>query len=162
MSSNQLLDPTNILVLPANVLGNFRYADWQGAAARGGIAGIAAEGLQATSGANTEPFFVPCDSEWKIQDIRRSSCATASSCGASATGITSSSSRVKGRQAHWAQYVLLRAGVPLLHGMLDGSRAIPGCGATGRARVARPRWRVRCRARLDRESAWPVMQLPVL
>ena len=128
MSSNQLLDPTNILVLPANVLGNFRYADWQGAAARGGIAGIAAEGLQATIGANTEPFFVPCDSEWKIQDIE----ALLLRYGIKLWGVGYWNNelffRVKGRQAHWAQYVLLRGGVPLLHGMLDGSRAIPGCG----------------------------------
>ena len=70
--------------------------------------------------------------------------------------------RVKGRQAHWAQYVLLRGGVPLLHGMLDGSRAIPGCGRQAEPQSAGPRWRVRRRARLDREFARPVIQLPVL
>jgi hypothetical protein len=39
--------------------------------------------------------------------------------------------RVKARQAHWAQYVMLRAGVPLLHGLLAGSRAIPQQPAAG-------------------------------
>lgn len=127
MSSNQLLDPTNIFVLPANVVGNFRHADWQGAAQANGIAGVVAEALKASAGANTEPFFVPCDSEWKVNDIQ----VLLLRHGIKLWGVGYWNNelffRVKGRQAHWAQYVLLRAGVPLLHGMLDGSRAIPGC-----------------------------------
>lgn len=126
MSSNQLFDPTNILILPANIIGNFRYADWQGAAETNGLAGFVAEACQASVGANTEPFFVPCDSEWKINDIQ----ALLLRFGIKLWGVGYWNNelffRVKGRQAHWAQYVLLRAGVPLLHGMLDSSRAIPG------------------------------------
>lgn len=127
MSSNQLLDPTNILILPANIIGDYRYADWRGAAEANGVLGLAAEALQATAGTNTEPFFVPCDSTWKIQDIQ----ALLLRYGIKLWGVGYWNNelffRVKGRQAHWAQYVLLRAGVPLLHGLLDGSRAIPGC-----------------------------------
>lgn len=126
MSSNQLLDPTNIFVLPANVVGNIRHADWQGQAKTHGLAGIVIETLRTATGANTEPFFVPCDSEWKIGDIQ----ALLVRHGVKLWGVGYWNNelffRVKGRQAHWAQYVLLRAGVPLRHGLLDGSRAIPG------------------------------------
>ncbi len=126
MSSNQLLDVTNIFVLPATVAGNIRYANWQGAAQRHGAAGVAAEAVQTAIGANTEPFFIPCDSDWKINDVQ----ALLLRHGIKLWGVGYWNSelffRVKGRQAHWAQYVLLRAGVPLLHGLLDGSRAIPG------------------------------------
>ncbi len=126
MSSNQLLDPTNILILPANIIGDYRYADWQGAAETGGLLGVAAEAFQATIGTNTAPFFVPCDSTWKINDIQ----ALLLRYGIKLWGVGYWNNelffRVKGRQAHWAQYVLLRAGVPLLHGLLGGSRAIPG------------------------------------
>lgn len=126
MSSNQRLDPTNILVLPANIVGNFRYADWQGAVQAHGPAGVITETLRAAAGANTEPFFVSCDSEWKIGDIQ----ALLLRYGIKLWGVGYWNNelffRVKGRQAHWAQYVLLRAGVPLCHGLLSGSRAIPG------------------------------------
>ena len=84
------------------------------------------EAMQTAVGANTEPFFIPCDSEWKIDDVQ----ALLRQYGIKLWGVGYFNNelyfRVKKRQAHWAQYVLLRAGVPLLHGMLDGSRAIPG------------------------------------
>ena len=82
--------------------------------------------MKTAVGANTEPFFIPCDSEWKIDDVQ----ALLRQYGIKLWGVGYFNNelyfRVKKRQAHWAQYVLLRAGVPLLHGMLDGSRAIPG------------------------------------
>jgi inner membrane protein involved in colicin E2 resistance len=125
MSSNQLLDPSNVLVLPATIAGSFRNADWEGAAQAGGIAGVVAEALQAATGTNTEPFFVATSSDWKIHNIQ----ALLLRYGIKLWGVGYFNNelffRVKGRQAHWAQYVLLRAGVPLLHGLLDGSRAIP-------------------------------------
>ena len=126
MSSNNLLDVTNVVVLPATILGNFGHADWRGAARAGGVVGLSAEAVKAAVGANTEPFFIPCDSEWKINDVQ----GLLRQYGIKLWGVGYFNNelyfRVKKRQAHWAQYVLLRAGVPLLHGMLDGSRAVPG------------------------------------
>lgn len=125
MSSQSLIDPTNIFVLPANIAGNFWYADWRGAWQRGGVIGVLGEALQAASGATSEPFFVPCASTWQIDEIR----ALLLRHGVKLWGVgywhKELFFRVKGRQAHWAQYVMLRADVPLLHGYLAGSRAIP-------------------------------------
>lgn len=127
MSSNSALDPTNMLILPATVIGNFRYADWDGASASG-AAGIVAELVQSALGTNTRPFLVPLESGWKIEDIQ----ALLLRHGIKLWGVGYWNDelyfRVKGRQAHWAQYVLLRAGVPLRYGLLDGSRAVPGYG----------------------------------
>ena len=82
--------------------------------------------MQTAVGANTEPFFIPCDSEWRIDDVQ----ALLRQHGIKLWGVGYFNNelffRGKKRQAHWAQYGLLRAGVPLLDGMLDGSRAIPG------------------------------------
>jgi len=126
MSGFQVLDLRNLVVLPATIVGNVQHADWQGAAQRHGAAGLAMEAMQTAVGANTEPFFIPCDSEWRIDDVQ----ALLRQHGIKLWGVGYFNNelyfRVKKRQAHWAQYVLLRAGVPLLHGMLDGSRAIPG------------------------------------
>ncbi len=127
MSSNSALDPTNMLILPATVIGNFRYADWDGAAASG-AAGLAAELVQSALGANTRPFLVPVESDWKIENIQDLLLRH----GIKLWGVGYWNNelyfRVKGRQAHWAQYVLLRAGVPLRYGLLDSSRAVPGYG----------------------------------
>ena len=124
MSSPHLLDATNILVLPATIFGNFRYADWRGASDRHGTVGVAWEAMQAVLGTNAEPFFIPQRSDWKIGAVKEL---------LARYGITAVWGvgywnnelffRVKGRQADWAQYVLLRAGVPLLHGYIAGSRA---------------------------------------
>ena len=126
MSGFQVLDLRNLVVLPATIVGNVQHADWQGAAQSHGAAGLAMEAMQTAVGANTEPFFIPCDSEWRIDDVQ----ALLRQYGIKLWGVGYFNNelyfRVKKRQAHWAQYVLLRAGVPLLHGMLDGSRAIPG------------------------------------
>jgi hypothetical protein len=126
MSHYRILNPANVIILPATFVGNIRYADWKGAAQRGGVAGVAVEALQAAAGANTKPFFVPTNSGWEVGDIQ----ALLLRYGIKLWGVGYWNNefyfRVKTRQAHWAQYVLLRAGVPLLHGWLDGSRAIPG------------------------------------
>lgn len=125
MSSDNPLDVTNVLVLPATVLGTIRYADWRGASQRSGVIGVALESLQTAAGSNTGPFFVPCNSQWKINDIQ----ALLLRHGIKVWGVGYWNNelffRVKKRQAHWAQYVLLRAGVPLLHGLLEGTRANP-------------------------------------
>lgn len=125
MSSANWLDPTNIAVLPANILGNFWYADWRGAWQRGGVLGVTIEALRAALGLSAEPFFVPTQSGWQIGAIRQ----LLQRHGIALWGVGYWNQelffRVKARQAHWAQYVLLQAGVPLLHGYLAGSRAQP-------------------------------------
>jgi hypothetical protein len=116
MASNSPLDPTNLLILPATFGGNIRWADSR----RG-----PREFLPALIGLTGEPFFVPVKSGWTEAHVR----ALLWRYGIRLWGVGywwgEMYFRVKRRQAHWAQYVMLRAGVPLLHGYLPGSRAIP-------------------------------------
>lgn len=113
--------------LPIDVVFNtIRYANWKKAAQRSGAAGVAAELVQTAVGTNTEPFFVPVSAGWTAQAIA----ALLVQYGVRLWGVSYFNDQitflVKKRQAHWAQYVLLRAGVPLDEGLLDGSRANPG------------------------------------
>lgn len=130
MSSRSMFDPRNIFLLPATVLGTFRHADWRGAREESGIAGIATEIAQSAIGANTMAFFIPTNSEWQIQDVE----ALLARYGVKLWGVGYWNGemyfRVKKRQAHWAQYVMLREGVPLLHGLMDTSRALPPAART--------------------------------
>lgn len=125
MSSRFLFDPSNILILPATIAGTFLHADWKGARKRSGMLGLTAELAQSVAGTNTMAFFIPTDSDWAIQDIQ----ALLIRYGVKLWGVGYWNGemyfRVKKRQAHWAQYVMLRAGVPLLHGLMDTSRALP-------------------------------------
>ncbi len=159
MSSSSLLDPSNLLILPATVAGALRYADWSAARQRG-IGALARELVCAFLGTNTEPFFVPTGSR-----LDATGCEIGNPDGRynqasvrqllARYGIVSWGYgywhgemyfRVKKRQAHWAQYVLLRAGVPLLHGLLPGSRA--GVRNGNGSQLKRPS------ARLPRPSHW--------
>ena len=131
MSSQNVFDPTNIVILPATVVGTFRYADWKGAYRRSGTLGVIGELAQSAVGTNTMPFFIPVNSEWPIQDVQ----ALLLRYGIELWGVGYWNGemyfRVKKRQAHWAQYVMLREGVPLLHGLLPGTRAIPSPASAG-------------------------------
>ena len=125
MSSQFIFDPTNLLVLPSMIVGNFVHGDWKGSYQRSGPLGVAAELAQSAIGTNTYPFFIPTESGWQFQDIQALLLRHGIKVWAVGYFKGEMHFSVKRRQAHWAQYVLLRAGVPLLHGYLDGSRADP-------------------------------------
>jgi hypothetical protein len=132
-----MFDPRNLFTLPAMIAGNFRYADWKAARKRG-LFGMLTEFLRATTGLNTMAFFVPTKSiikdgfevgnpagywnQARVSKLLRQH-------GVKSWGygywIGEMYFRVERRQMHWAQYVMRRAGVPLLHGALAGSRANP-------------------------------------
>jgi hypothetical protein len=135
VSSRFFFDPTNLLILPATIIGAIRHADWRGAREREGVPGVADEMVHAALGTNTMAFFIPTSSHWQIQDVQ----ALLLRHGVKLWGVGYWNGemyfRVKKRQSHWAQYVMLRAGVPLLHGLMPGSRAIPGAGG----QIAPPR-----------------------
>ena len=141
MSSPFFFDPTNLLVLPETIIGNFRYADWP-AAKQSGVFGILSELVKAATGFNTMAFFIPTGSKKDKNGLEIGNPGGAWDQGSvrallKRRGVTSwgygywngeMHFRVKKRQADWAQYVMLRAGVPLLHGYVPGSRAIPARG----------------------------------
>jgi hypothetical protein len=94
------------------------HADWKAAFQRDGVLGLCAEALSSLSGANSYPFFVPLASGWSGQSIQR----LLAQKGVKMWGWAFASSQllfhVRISQAAWAQYVMLRAGVPLQGPML--------------------------------------------
>lgn len=125
MSSRFILNPTNLLVLPEMLVGDFRYANWRGSSQQAGALGLVAEAARSAIGLNSVAFFVPTDSAWEFRDIEALLMRHGIKVWAPGYFRDELYFSVKKRQAHWAQYVLLREGVPLLHGLLDGSRANP-------------------------------------
>jgi hypothetical protein len=101
--------------------GSLRNAEWERAAAEGGILGIIVEFFRALTGFSAWPFFVPAESGWQPATIRPI---------LSAHGIANWGwgqykgeffFQVKLRQASWAQYLLQQQGVPLSGQLLDES-----------------------------------------
>lgn len=117
MSSPHLWDASNILVLPSTILGNFRHADWKGAAKRGTLATLW-ELVRAATGWTGEPFFIPQRGKHptRMADVRKLLAHN----GIKAVwgeGYWNNELffRVKAAQGDWARYLMLRAGIPLLH-----------------------------------------------
>ncbi len=102
-----------LLYWPELWLASLWHADWESAYKHEGIAGIAAEFMRSLLGANTTAFSVPMGSGWSIWRIQR----LLAQYGIAAWGDVFANHhlvfRVKKRQAEWAQYVMLRDGVPL-------------------------------------------------
>jgi hypothetical protein len=119
-----MFDPRNLFTLPLMILGNFRHADWDHAR-KAGPFGIIWEFIQAATGTNTRPFFIPVDAGWRFQDVQ----TLLRKHGIEAWAVGSFKGEmhfsVKKRQGAWAQYVMLREGVPLIHGWVSGTRANP-------------------------------------
>lgn len=105
--------PRNLTVLLDMVLGGLTHADWDGAWARGGLGGVVREFMAALTGFNAWPFFVDARGAWPSEQVA----ALLRQHGIATWGWGYANGqyffRVKHRQAHWAQYLLLQNGVPV-------------------------------------------------
>lgn len=99
---------------PRMIFWNFIRADWRGAMQRWGPLGVIIEAFSSLIGWNTYPFWVRAQGGWSADDIRR----LLQQHGIDMWGVFYldgiMSLHVKRRQAEWAQYVMRRAGVPLV------------------------------------------------
>jgi hypothetical protein len=95
------------------LIASFLYADWKGAIASNGPAGIATEILRTAVGANRHRFWVARDAGWSGDDIERF---------LRKYGVVIWDRgfigdeyyfSVKERQANWAEYLLQRRGIPV-------------------------------------------------
>jgi hypothetical protein len=111
----QLLAYFDWLALPRTIVQTFAHANWSTARDKHGVPGVLMEAGASLIGTNTFPFFVPLDSPWGGADIE----ALLGSKGIRLWGLGFANGemffRVSRRQAAWAQYLMLKAGVPLLH-----------------------------------------------
>lgn len=101
------------------IVSTFIHADWKGAYRRGGPAGLAAEFLASLTGQNTWTLMVPQDSGWPGIEIER--VLTRHGVRIWGRGFMGDCLyfRVKRRQARWAEYLLWRAGVPVVSRSFD-------------------------------------------
>lgn len=94
-------------------LSTFRYADWKGAHQRTGIAGIVAEFFSSLAALNCWSICVYRDAGWSGVEIE----ALLMRHGVRIWGRGFVDNqiffRVKKRQARWAEYLLLRRGIPV-------------------------------------------------
>ena len=107
------LDLFNLIDRLEGFFARFAHADWGGAAGRSNGAGLVSEFGRTALGANSWTFRVPRDCEWTGTEIERY---------LRKYGIVVWGRRVTGnflifsvkeRQANWAEYLLLRRGIPL-------------------------------------------------
>ena len=103
----------NWLYLPHLIAESLWHADWKGAYQRSGFAGLCVETLRSAIGINSYPFFVPMKSTWSGKGIQQLLAKHGIRMWGSAFANGTLFFHVKRRQAAWAQYVMLRAGVPL-------------------------------------------------
>jgi len=100
-------------------LSTFRYADWNGAYRRAGIIGIAAEFLTSLAALNCWTIWVQRHAGWSGVEIE--SLLMRHGVRIWGRGFVGEQIyfRVKKRQARWAEYLLLRRGVPVTSGPFD-------------------------------------------
>lgn len=107
------LDIFNFIDRLEGVLSRFGNADWRGAAHRSGGAGVLAEFGRSVAGANAWTFHVSRTCGWTGADIE----SYLEKYGVIVWGRRVTSDQlhfsVKERQANWAEYLLMRRGIPL-------------------------------------------------
>lgn len=108
-----VLDFFNIIDRLEGILARFEHADWEGAAKKSGGLGIVGEAARSAAGANAWTFHVPRECGWAGSEIE----AYLKKYGVVIWGRRATGSElhfsVKERQANWAEYLLLRRGIPL-------------------------------------------------
>lgn len=119
MKLDDFLDAFNLIDRVEGLISSVIHADWRGATRRSGPLGLVTEVGRTAFGANSWTFRVPLESDWSGSEIER----FLKHYGIIIWGrrITGSHAifSVKGRQAVWAEYLLLRRGIPLAGRLCD-------------------------------------------
>lgn len=124
-----MFDPLNRL---EGVISTFRFANWKGAYRRAGWRGLAAEFLRAAAARNNVTFYVSRRAGWagiQVEQLLKGYGIRVWDRGIAGDDFYF---RVKAHQARWAEYIMLRARVPLTRRMVDpanfenASRYAPG------------------------------------
>ncbi len=101
------------------IVSTFRYTDWNGAFQRGGIPGVFNEFLASVGGANAWTLSIQRNAGWSGIDAER----LLARHGVRVWGRWFIEDNllfcVKKRQARWAEYLLLRRGIPVTSGPFD-------------------------------------------
>ncbi len=108
-----LLTNFDILYLPQTIIESIWHSNWKSAYRQNGVMGLGREVVDSLLGFNSYQFYVSMNHGWSGHSIND----LLARHGIKMWGWTFANGemffRVKKRQAAWAQYVMLRAGVPL-------------------------------------------------
>lgn len=133
-----ILDLFNLIDRVEGLVARFVHADWSGAASRSGASGVLSELGRSALGANSWTFHVPIDCGWTGAGIER----FLAKYGVVIWGRRVTSGHlhfsVKHRQANWAEYLLLRQGIPLAGRTFNDRN--PGYGEAHAPGDAPPAW----------------------
>lgn len=108
------------------VISNFIYADWSGAMRESGIVGIVVEFARTLVGANRWRIYVTRQSGWSGADVEkflRHYAVPVWDRGFTGPEVYFS---VKERQANWAEYLMLRRGIPVAGRLYNPRNVIYG------------------------------------
>jgi len=109
----------NLLLFSRTFIGAFRHADWK-RARHGGVFGILGEFLRVVAGLSTWPIFIHSEKGWEPKEVKQVLQDHGVRTWAWGYHAKAYFFKVKRRQAHWAQYVLIRHGVPVRGRLLKG------------------------------------------
>ena len=108
-----LLTNFDVLYLPQTIIESLWHSNWKGAYRQAGIMGLGREVMNSLLGFNSYQFYVSMNRGWSGHGIN----SLLTRHGIKMWGWTFANGemffRVKKKQAAWAQYVMLREGVPL-------------------------------------------------
>ncbi len=125
-------DALNVVERALGLVAAVAGADWKAAASRGGLAGVGGEALRTLAGANSWTFRVPKACAWSGSSIERLLRHYGIRMWNRGVGDTELHFTVEKRQANWAEYLLLRRGIPVAgplfnpRNMALGERHAPG------------------------------------
>lgn len=112
----QYFDPVNRI---EGAISTFLNADWAGAYRRDGVAGLIAEFLASVTASNAPTIRVARHSHWRGIDIERLLRRHGVKVWDRGLAGDDLYFCVKRRQVRWAEYLLLRAGVPVTSALVE-------------------------------------------
>lgn len=119
MKPSDVLAQLDLIDRIEGVVSTFIHADWAGAHKRNGVVGVINEFIDCLTFANAPTVLVSRDSSWsglEIERLLRRHGVKVWNRGAMADSLYFC---IKRRQARWAEYLLLRAGVPVISAPVD-------------------------------------------
>jgi hypothetical protein len=134
------------------LVSSFINADWHGAGRRAGLPGLLAEAGRTLTGSNRWRFETPREAEWAGAEVERLLRHYGIRVWGRGFTDTTVYFYVKERQANWAEYLLLRRGIPLVGPLYNPANAAYARQYAPGNRP--PAWADRDRGLLDRLDDW--------